>query len=73
MKATPGEALIITLGWDLDAFWSAVESAPLSALEEAHAILSTPDEPDMIEETRYRLAHGLETITRELARRRTLS
>lgn len=71
MRATPGETLVIVLGWGLDDFWSAVERAPLPALEEAYAFLSAPDHPDMDVETCRRAAHGLETVEREIARRTT--
>ena len=64
-KLMTGPQLVVLLGWDLDAFWRAIESAEISALTECLAILrsSPDDEPDK------RVSAAIQALEKEKARR----
>ncbi len=45
MSLEKAQSLIVTLGWDLDAFWKEIETADEDTLRYALAILESPAPP----------------------------
>lgn len=66
---TESEKLIITLGWDLDEFWSTTAIASEATLREALLILEAPSEPAPDKRLEMLAAHGIEQIRKQLSER----